>query len=89
MGVLTKDEHGEVVQREGGSVTRMVGIGLPNGMVIQAPVEVWIAAIIQHMTPENLMSLAPTIQHLNSRLQITPLTDGMAIVNKPIIGLHV
>jgi hypothetical protein len=77
----------ETKQHNGSTITRMIGIRLPNGRVMEAPVEVWLTAILQTLEPAQLEILFPVVANINARIQVTHLEDGMALVNKPIVGV--
>ena len=71
----------------GSTITRMVLASLPNGRTCEAPVELWLLALIRCLDPRQLEQMMNIVDKLNARIDVTPLDDGMALVHKPLILL--
>ncbi len=70
------------------TITRIIGYGMPNGKIVKAPVEVWLTALITSLDMRFVSeSVLPIVEKLNMDLAITELSDGMALVHKPILGV--
>lgn len=73
-------------KHSGTTITRIIGIRLSNGKFMEAPVEIWLTALLQALPSSQLEILFPMVEKLNAQVKVTPLDDGMALVHNPIVG---
>ena len=80
-------DDGVVRKKHGTTITRLIGYRLSNGMWMEAPVEIWLTALIQALPEGEVAKLFPIVEHLKQGTKITPLSDGMGLVHSPILGV--
>lgn len=86
---MSNDENNnkDPIQSKGKTtISRSVGVALSNGKHIEAPVEVWIYAILKSLPESQIELLFPIVERLNLEIKVTTLTDGMVLVHEPIVG---
>ncbi len=85
---LEDRDDGIVQSKTHTTITRIFGYRLPNGRYLEAPVEVWMAALLDVLDPKIIEAMFPVIEAMKKDMEITTLSDGMALVHKPIFGLR-
>jgi hypothetical protein len=81
------DDSGNVRKKGATTITRIIGYRLSNGMWMEAPVEIWLTALIQSLPEDHVAHLFPIVERLKQGTKIVPLSDGMGLVQNPILGV--
>ena len=74
-------------QKNHTTLTRLVGISLPNGKYVEAPVEIWISALLKTLNNDHLTAMMSQVEQMNAHITVIPLDDGMGLVKSPITHL--